>query len=181
MSDIRANAADFVRRAVVPPNEALNRFEPPEGFAPVATEEVVKKVRYGFRAVGLSFLIRERMVSEVVPMMPCAAIPNGPGWLLGMINLHGNLVPVCDLKRVLSSNADPGSAKPMILVLDKGDKSAGFVIDGYPCAVVGLRQTSQVAGLPDLLGPYVTDTLATDDEVWMEFDHQGFLEGANQL
>lgn len=181
MPHISANPTDFVRRAVVPPSEALNRFEPPEGFAPVATEVVVKKVRYGFRAVGLSFLIRERMASEVVPMMPCTAIPNGPGWLLGMINLHGNLVPVCDLKRVLSGNADSGLAKPMILVLDKGDKAAGFVIDGYPCAVAGLRQASDVAGLPDLLGPYVTDTLATDDEVWMEFDHQGFLEGANQL
>ena len=55
MSDITANAADSVRRAVVPPSDALNRFEPPEGFAPVATEVTVKKVRYGFRAVGLSF------------------------------------------------------------------------------------------------------------------------------
>ncbi|MCX7156601.1 MAG: chemotaxis protein CheW [Rhodocyclales bacterium] len=180
MSVIVASVADPVRRTAVLPSEALNRFQPPEGFAPVATGTVAKKLRYGFRAVGLSMLIREGMPSEVLPMMPYAAIPNGPGWLLGMINLHGTLVPVCDLRRVLETGAEGGSAKPMILVLDKGDKAAGFVIDGYPCAVTGLRPTSQVSGLPDLLGRHVTATLATDDEVWLEFDHAGFLDGANQ-
>jgi len=97
-----------------------------------------------------------------------------------MINLHGNLVPVCDLGRVLGGDAAAGSAKPMILVLDKGDKAAGFVIDGYPFAVTGLRQASQVPGLSELLRRHVTDTLATENEVWLEFDHEGFLEEANR-
>jgi twitching motility protein PilI len=172
--------AEPSQHPLVPPSQALNRFEPPAGFAPVATEVAAKQVRYGFRAIGLSFLIRERVPSEVVPMMPFAAIPNGPGWLLGMINLHGNLVPVCDLGRVLGGDAAAGSAKPMILVLDKGDKAAGFVIDGYPFAVTGLRQASQVPGLSELLRRHVTDTLATENEVWLEFDHEGFLEEANR-
>jgi len=180
MSVIVAAATDRVHRPALSPSEALNRFEPPEGFAPVATETVAKKLRYGFHAVGLSMLIREGMPSEVLPMMPFAAIPNGPGWLLGMINLHGTLVPVCDLRRVLENSAEPGMAKPMILVLDKGDKAAGFVIEGYPCAVTGLHPTSQVSALPELLGRHVTATLATEDEVWLEFDHAGFLDGANQ-
>lgn len=180
MQHIHANPAEFIRRAAVPPSEALNRFEPPEGFAPVATGVATKHIRYGFRAAGLSFLIRERMPSEVVPMMPFAAIPNGPGWLLGMINLHGNLVPVCDLKRLLGTGDAPEPDKPMILVLDKGENAAGFVIDGYPCAVTGLQPSNPVPGLPDLLAGNVLNTLATDAEVWLEFDNEGFLDEANQ-
>lgn len=180
MQHIHANPAEFIRRAAVPPSEALNRFEPPEGFAPVATGVATKHIRYGFRAAGLSFLIRERMPSEVVPMMPFAAIPNGPGWLLGMINLHGNLVPVCDLKRLLDTGDAPEPDKPMILVLDKGENAAGFVIDGYPCAVTGLQPSNPVPGLPDLLAGNVLNTLATDAEVWLEFDNEGFLDEANQ-
>lgn len=180
MSVVVTSAVDPVRRTVVPPSEALNRFEPPEGFAPVATATVVKKLRYGFHAVGLSILIREGVPSEVLPMMPAASIPNGPGWLLGMINLHGTLVPVCDLRRVVETGVETDSAKPMILVLEKGEKAAGFVIGGYPCAVTGLRATSQLSGLPDLLARHVTATLATEDEVWLEFDHAGFLDAANQ-
>lgn len=180
MSDFTIPATAPGSRNILPPSQALNRFEPPADFAPVAAEVAVRQVRYGFRAVGLSFLIRERMSSEAVPLMPIADIPNGPKWLLGMINLHGNLVPVCDLKRVLGGEAEAGSDKPMILVLGKGDKAAGFVIDGYPFAVPGLRQASQVPGLAELLRHHVTDTLATDSEVWLEFDHEGFLEEANR-
>lgn len=168
------------RRATVMPSEALNRFEPPPGFVPVTIERQVKTIRYGFHAAGLCLLIRQGTGSELVPMMPFAAIPNGPGWLLGVINLHGNLVPVCDLGRALGRDAGSGSAKPMILVIDKGVKSAGFLIDGYPRALADLRPASQVQGLPDLLARHVAATLATDEEVWLEFDHEGFLEGANR-
>lgn len=180
MPNTYAGAQAPAGRPVIAPSEALNRFEPPEGFAPVATEVATKRVRYGFRAAGLSFLIRERLASEVVPMMPLTAIPNGPGWLLGMINLHGNLVPVCDLKRVLGAGDAQVSGKPMILVLDKGENTAGFVIDGYPCAVSGLRPSNPVPGLPGVLARNVLTTLATDDEVWLEFDNEGFLDEANQ-
>lgn len=178
-SDLPVSSAMNARRETVTPSEALTRFEPPPGFVPVAIEQQVKSIRYGFHAAGLALLIRPGIVSEVVPMMPFAAIPNGPGWLLGIVNLHGNLVPVCDMGRALGMTAEPGSAKPMILVIDKGVKSAGFLIDGYPCALSNLRSSSQVQGLPDLLARHVTAALATDEEVWLEFDHEGFLDGAN--
>jgi chemotaxis signal transduction protein len=180
LDDMSAPELPGARRVAPTLSEALNRFEPPPGFVPVTIERQVKTIRYGFHAAGLSLLIRQGVVSEIVPMMPFAEIPNGPGWLLGVINLHGNLVPVCDLGRALGSDAGAGSAKPMILVIDKGAKSAGFLIDGYPRALVDLRPASQVQGLPDLLARHVAATLTTKEEVWLEFDHEGFLEGANR-
>jgi hypothetical protein len=165
---------------MLPPSEALNRFEPPAGYVPVAVEAVSKSVRYGFRAGALALLIRQGTGSEVTPMMPVTSIPNGPSWLLGMINLRGNLVPVCDMTRALGLGGGSGSAKSMILILDKGDRAAGFVIDGYPCALSGLRTVGQVADLPGPLAPHVLSALADDDDVWLEFDHAGFLAAASR-
>jgi chemotaxis signal transduction protein len=180
MSERTVRTEETPVRTAVSPSEALNRFEPPEGFVPVATETVKKQLRYGFRSGGLSLLIQGGVGSEVVPMMPLAAIPNGPGWLQGVINLRGNLVPVCDLAQMLSDAPDAAARKTMILVLDKGDKAAGFVIDGHPVALNDLRPTNQVPELPEFLANYVRAAHSTDEEVWLEFDHEGFLLGGAQ-
>lgn len=137
-----------------------------------------KQQRYGFRSAGVGLLIRQSIGSEAVPMMPMAAIPNGPHWLLGMINLRGNLVPVCDLRRLIGGDPDAVLEKPMILVLDKGERAAGFLIDGYPIALTGLRPMNQLPGLPQPLEKHVRTMITSDEEVWLEFDHEGFLEEA---
>lgn len=162
------------------PSEALTRFEPPAGFVPAMLDSTAQQLRYGFRSAGLGLLIRAGVGSEAVPMMPIAEIPNGPVWLLGMINLRGNLVPVCDLRLLLGGEARAAQEKPMILVLDKGEQAAGFVIDGYPIALTGLRPANQLPGLPQALEKHVQTMIATNEEVWLEFDHEGFLEEAIQ-
>lgn len=164
----------------ISPSDALNRFEPPEGFLPAMLDAPMKQQRYGFRSAGLGLLIRPGIGSEAVPMMPLAAIPNGPSWLLGMINLRGNLVPVCDLRRLVGGASDAALEKPMILVLDKGEQAAGFLIDGYPVALTALRPANQLPGLPQPLERHVKTLISADEEVWLEFDHEGFLEEAVQ-
>lgn len=164
----------------IAPSEALTRFAPPEGFVPTMVESVSTRLRYGFRTAGLGLLIRQGVGSEVVPMMPIATIPNSPIWLLGMINLRGNLVPVCDLRLVIGEESEASQEKPMILVLDKGEQTVGFLIDGYPIALTALRPANQLPGLPQLLEKHVQTMIATNEEVWLEFDHEGFLEGASQ-
>lgn len=157
------------------PSEALNRFEPPEGFVPAAAEKIAETLRYGFRVANFSLLIRDGVGSEVVPMMPIAIIPAAPLWLSGMINLRGNLIPVCDLTRLLDVDPDMQPDNPMILVLDKGEQASGFIIDGYPQALTTLHPLNQLPGLPKLLSRYVAAAYTVEDEIWLEFDHEGFL------
>jgi len=174
------SSGDAPLEQVIAPSEALHRFAPPEGFIPVMLETTAKQLRYGFRSAGLGLLIRQGIGSEAVPMMPMATIPNGPVWLLGMINLRGNLVPICDLRRLIDGKPNAALEKPMLLVLDKGEQAAGFLIDGYPIALTGLRPANQLPGLPQPLEKHVKTMLAPDEEVWLEFDHEGFLEEAMQ-
>lgn len=165
---------DAVRSGILP-SEALTRFVPPEGFVPVATETTSRQLRYGFRVADYLLLIRAGVGSEVVPMMPVAVIPSGPAWLSGIMNLRGNLVPVCDLARLLGHQGDASPRHPMLLVLDKGDKAAAFVIDGYPRALTSLHRLNQIPTLPDLLAHYVSTAYSEGDDIWLEFDHEAFL------
>ena len=181
-----ATAMDFAPHPLVSLGEALNQFDPPQGFRVGGTEITERTVRYGFRAAGFSFLIHEGLTSEVVAMMPCAAIPNTPNWLVGMVNLHGNLVPVCDFMQVsgvVAGGETPSgmlnSVEKMILVLGKGDSVAGFIIDGYPMAVLNPQKTNRFSGIPEWLSASVTSAFMSNNEVWLEFDYESFLKKAS--
>ncbi len=145
-------------------------------------EESRAHVRYGFRVGSLSFLIPWGTGSEVVPLVSPAAIPNSPKWLLGVVNLRGSLVPVFDLGKVLGVAVDraaeranaPGT-KSAILVLDKGERAAGLLIDGFPCRLVGLRPAPQLPALPEELRAHVSTACADDAEIWLELEYDGLL------
>lgn len=168
---------DVTPRPLVSLGEAFNQFNPPQGFNLGGSELAERTVRYGFRAVGFSFLIPEKLTSEVIPLMPFAAIPNTPDWLVGMINLHGNLVPVCDFVRVIGNDINE-STKKMILVLGKGDRAAGFLIDDNPCAVVNPKRTNNISDMPTWMVNCIVSTFISNDEVWLEFDYENLLKRA---
>lgn len=164
------------------PSQALERFEPPEAVRLEAVEKERSRVRYGYRVGTLSFLIPVGTGSEVVPLTKPAAIPNSPAWLLGVINLRGSLVPVFDLANVRGVGEDrtadrdngPGT-KPMILVLDKGDRAAGMLIDGFPLPLTGLRTVNQMPPLPEALRAHVGAAYASDEAIWLEMACEGLL------
>ena len=165
----------------IAPSEALNLFAPLEEGVPVMLDAITKVLRYGFRSAGLRLLIRQGVGSEVVPMVPMAIIPNGPAWLIGMLNLRGNLVPVCDLRRLIDGNTEASLEKPMILVLDKGDKAAGFLIEGFPLALTELQPANQQSGIPQPLEKHVSAMITSGEELWLEFDHETLLEEASSV
>lgn len=163
-------------RARLAPSAALTRFQPPAGTllgAEAVREE--PQVRYGFRVSSLGLLIRPGTGSEVVDARAIATLPNAPRWLAGIMNLRGNPVPVFDLCAALELARNDDSQKSMVLVLDKGDAAAGLLIDGMPRAVSQVRPIAQPTALPARLQPFVPHALATGDDVWLEFDHAGFL------
>jgi len=162
--------------SLLAPSAALTRFAPPAGLplGPVqAPEEHV--VRYGFRVSSLGLLIKPGTGSEVVEARAIATLPNAPRWLAGVMNLRGNPVPVFDLIAALDLARNDQSQKSMVLVLDKGDRAAGLLIDGMPRVVPQGKPIDQPAALPARLAPFATNALATGDGVWLEFDHVGFL------
>lgn len=164
----------------IAPSGVLDLLASLEG-EPIILDSITKQLRYGFRSAGLKLLIRQNVGSEVLPMMPMAVIPNGPAWLMGMINLRGNLVPVGDLRRLVDGNAETSLERPMILVLDKGDKAAGLLIDGLPLAMTELQPANHLSDIPLPLEKHVTAMITPDEELWLELDHETLLEEASSV
>lgn len=164
------------------PSQALQRFAPAEPIRLQRTGAGDERQRYGFRIGTLSLLVPLGIGSEVLAWSPPAALPNSPGWLLGVINLRGALVPVFDLAPMFDGDADHATTAPdgpdarrMILVLDKGDRAAGLVIDGHPRPLRGMRATPQLPALPATLQAYVSAAWADDADVWLDFGHESLL------
>lgn len=60
-------------------------------------------------------------------------VPNTKGYLLGVINLHGNIIPIADLRQMMGVENLENTQDTAIIVVSNDDKNEsliGFVVDG---------------------------------------------------
>lgn len=158
------------------PGAALSRFEPPPGM--VLADAVEKEYgRYGFKVGSLGLLIQPGKGSEVLQMPAVWTLPGAPPWLLGLINLRGNLVPVYELRDVLGMGPRAAGVKPLVLVFDQGEKAVGLVIEDFPKPLSELNALPNLPQLPTALNGHVVKGYVKDELIWLEFDHASFFEG----
>lgn len=158
------------------PGAALNRFKAPRGITTGITPAERRSERYGFRIGGMHFLIGPGTASEVLDQTAVYPLPNSPPWLMGLINLRGDLVPIFDARPFLGLVEKAASQKPWLLILDRGEKAAGLFIDGLPQAAATGQALSRLPPLPEVLRPHVAKAYVRDDVVWLEFDHRSFFQ-----
>jgi twitching motility protein PilI len=157
------------------PSAALDRFDPPAGMVLAATVE--KEVaRYGFKIATLGLLIQQGVGSEVMQMPTIWSLPGAPPWLLGLINLRGNLVPIFELRMVLGLGQRAAQEKPLVLVFEQGEKAVGIVIDDYPAPLLALSRMPNLPHLPTALNGHVHTGYVKDEMIWLEFDQNSFFE-----
>lgn len=133
-----------------------------------------RRARYGFRIGGLGLLIGQDTTSQVLEHTQVYPLPNTPVWLLGLINLRGNLTPIFDIKDFLQLENQDTSEKRRLLILDQAEKAVGILIDGLPHTAMTQHVLTRLPPLPAVLEPYVAKAYAQDAMIWLEFDHQGF-------
>jgi chemotaxis signal transduction protein len=167
-------AQDTVDGRRLSPGAALNRFDPPEGFHIDNAPADDWRARFGFQVGNVHLLIRPESVSEVLEKGPVYPIPNTPTWLLGLMNLRGNLIPVFDLHQLLETSHE-GRRKQMMLVLDKGVEAGAIVIDGLPQALSAIPRLQRLPPVPSALRNHTHEAFAKDGTVWLEFDHWSFF------
>ena len=126
--------------------------------------------RQGFRIGSLNLMIRFEDGSELTELPDVYRLPNAPGWVRGMANLHGMLIPVFDLAGYLGLTRD-AQAKPMLLVLSHGADSAGVVIDGMPERLRWLAEDQiDTDSAPRLLVPHVRTACLVGEKLWFDLD-----------
>lgn len=69
------------------------------------------------------------MIREILKPREITEIPRVPEFLLGIISLRGNIIPIFDLKRRLGLGGATIDEDSRIIVCQEGDRLAGLLID----------------------------------------------------
>ena len=123
----------------------------------------------GFR-LGERWLVAPREdVREVIMLPPMTRVPGARPWLLGLANVRGSLLPVCDLRRLLGEEHHTLARGSRVLVYNSDRVPAGFLVD----EVAGYRQFTPNDQRPELaddsgvLRPYLLGAFARDAQAWL--------------
>jgi chemotaxis signal transduction protein len=125
--------------------------ELPDGDVTAATDAIVVRLGSGRFAVDLA------SVAEVGRAPLVTRVPGLPGWLAGVANWRGRILPVLDLRTLLGADALALDSRARLLVLTHGSHVVGMVVD----AVDGTTMLgSDVAAFPPASGPHGASLLS---------------------
>jgi twitching motility protein PilI len=145
--------------------------------APIAGEENPNEiVRQGFRIGQMRLLAPFATASELTEMPNVYPLPRMPENLLGLVNLHGRIVPLFDLAALFETE-HLAREKRMLLVMGHGNDAAGIVIDGLPRRMAFMPESQIIP--PALSAAAATAVIATyslGPDAWFEFDYAQLLE-----
>ncbi|WP_430010356.1 chemotaxis protein CheW [Methylophaga lonarensis] len=164
----------------LPFSQVMEHFDPYQGLIDTREkEEQLRNLRYGFKIGSHQILIDQKILCEVVQNLEIYKLPNTEKWVLGMINLRGNLVPVFDLKARLGGHTNDID-DVYLLVIEQGDHAAGVQIDGLPQALeINPDSPEQKVAVPDdtpaVLKAHARDAFSANGNTWLEIDHRGLF------
>jgi purine-binding chemotaxis protein CheW len=133
-------------------------------------------IRQAFRIGQMRLLAPFDKASELVEMPNVYPLPRMPANLLGLVNLHGRIVPLFDLATLFETQHLPRE-KRMVLVIGHGSDAAGIVIDGLPRRMA-FPPDSQIVppALPAAAASAVLATFVAGKDAWFELDFAQLLD-----
>lgn len=146
---------------------------------PEAVAAGAEWVGVAFRLGGEAFLIAREETREVLAY-PAAVtrVPGARGWIRGLSNVRGQLLPVIDLRAFLGAGSTTVSRSSRVLLANHREIPAGLVVD----EVMGFRRfydSEFSADLPPTLlrcERYLAGAFRRGAEVWPVFSVRALLE-----
>lgn len=101
-----------------------------------------------FRLAGETYGINVMQVQEVLRYTEIAPVPGAPGYVLGIINLRGNVVTVIDTRNRFGLDSGEMTDNTRIVIIETEGHVIGILVDSV-AEVVYLRQ-SEVETAPNV-------------------------------
>lgn len=109
------------------------------------------KTIISFKANGDNFAFDALKVRHIMECGKQTKLPNTPDFLLGVINLHGNIIPIADFRMIIGEVEPKNTKDTSIVVISPDDQISsylGFVVD----------MVNEVAELPEnSINPSIID------------------------
>ncbi|MCY1125364.1 chemotaxis protein CheW [Frigidibacter sp. RF13] len=88
----------------------------------------------GLSAGGEEFILPLSAIREIRSFSHATPLPHRPGWVMGVVNLRGTILPVIDLGRRLGlASTDKGAgtlgARPVIVVVESAGRLLGVAVE----------------------------------------------------
>lgn len=96
------------------------------------------------------YALETEHVREVLPLVDLALVPGGPDFLVGVINLRGQLLPIVDPRKILGLATRGLSDQAVVVVLGNERAEFGILVDAVQ-AVTALP-TQSLRELPETVG-----------------------------
>lgn len=82
-----------------------------------------------FEIAGEEFGIDILQVQEINRVMQITEVPNSPGFVEGVVNLRGKIIPVVDLRTRLNLEKKTADKNTRIIVAELVEETVGFIVD----------------------------------------------------
>jgi purine-binding chemotaxis protein CheW len=101
-----------------------------------------------FRLADEAYGINVMQVQEVLRITDVAPVPGAPHFVMGIINLRGNVVTVLDMRKLLSLMPGEITDHSRIMVIESGNVTVGLLVDSV-AEVVNIS-ASQIDPAPNV-------------------------------
>ncbi|HOP16805.1 MAG TPA: chemotaxis protein CheW, partial [Gammaproteobacteria bacterium] len=135
-----------------------------------ASDPVIQLVT--FRLKDESYGINVMQVQEVLRVSEIAPVPGAPGYVLGIINLRGNVVTVIDTRTRFGLPTTERDDASRIVIIESDQQVVGILVDSV-AEVVELRQ-SEIDSAPNIgndeSSRYIQGVASRDEDLLIVVD-----------
>jgi purine-binding chemotaxis protein CheW len=148
---------------------------PPSAAAPTAIREFLA-FKLGNEEYGIDIL----RVQEIRSYEKPTRIANAPGFIKGVVNLRGVIVPIIDMRLKLKLEQAGYDPFTVVIVLNLGQRIVGMVVDAVSDVIT--LAPEQLRPVPEISAGLASEHLlaigAVDDRMLILVDIEKLLSGA---
>lgn len=115
-----------------------------------------------FRVGDEHFAFDTLKVRHILEMSAITRVPNAKSYVLGIVNLHGNIIPVIDFRMMLGASETENTADTSIVVTSvdgNNDSYIGYVVDQvdevFGCHGLEIKDNVAIDAGNELVGTFI--------------------------
>ena len=132
---------------------------------PISLQQLLVFVVEGHEYVlPISLILRTVNIVEITPL------PHDSEFILGIINLHGQVIPVINIRKCLKFENRPSRLSDIMLIANLADRTIAFIVDEVKNIIT--PEARNVTGMSDVLPvvEFVHEVVKVDDKLLPVYD-----------